>query len=209
VTEPTDTLVVDLNREGVRSLEVPDRIEVDRSFTVELRNHGESTHVHLNLDDDLASVARLNTGNHHVPGGSTRPVEVAVTAPEDGSYQPVSGRLKVVIGYGQETRYVDIVVDLSKREPVTVDPDLGSPSARSRGDGGTTGAPRRATGMGSDRLDLDGADGLLRALPAAVLVLVAVALGAGAVLVPGGPDLTFGVLAAVAVALAGGYLLAT
>ncbi len=124
MSDASDRLLVEINRTGMRSLEVPDSVTVDRSFTVDLRNHGQDTHVHLHLDDALSEVARLGTDNHHVPGGSRRPVPVHVSRPD--GYEPVSGRLKVAIAYGQETEYIDITVDVD--EPVTVDPELSQPT---------------------------------------------------------------------------------
>jgi hypothetical protein len=207
VSDTTDRLLVEVNRTGVRSLEVPDSVTVDRSFTVDLRNHGDACHVHLHLDDALSRVARLETANHHVPGGSRRPVPVHVSEPED--YEPIQGRLKVAIGYGQETRFVDVTVDVD--EPVDVDPDLATPSA----DGGATAAASGATatasrtagttdgGLLADRREL------LRLLPAVVLGVVAVALAAAAVLPGGTPDLATGGFAVAAAVLAAAYLLLT
>jgi hypothetical protein len=212
VSQATDTIVVDVNRTELRSLEAPDEVTVDRSFTVDLRNHGETTHVHLHLDDRLSEVARLVAGNHHVPGGSTRPVEVRVTDPEEGDYAPVRGKLKVVVGYGQVTHYVDVTVDLSGQEPASVDPDLAQPGGAGgdRADGGTAGASRdggRITASG----DGGGLPGrwaaALRALPAVVLGVLALAFAAASLGAAGPPDVSMGGLAVGAAVLAAAYLL--
>lgn len=207
MSDTTDRLLVEVNRDGARSLEVPDSVTVDRSFTVDLRNHGEACHVHLHLDDALSRVARLDTANHHVPGGSRRPVPVHVSEPD--SYEPVRGQLKVSIGFGQETRFIDVTVDVD--EPVDIDPDLASPSADGgpsgatpvtrKGHGGTAGAA--SAGLLGDRREL------LRLLPAVVLGGVAVVLAAVAVLPGGTPDLETGGVAVAAAVLAAGYLLVT
>jgi hypothetical protein len=207
VSDTTDRLLVAVNRTGVRSLEVPGSVTVDRSFTVDLRNHGEACHVHLHLDDALSRVARLGTANHHVPGGSRRPVPIHVSEPD--SHEPVQGRLKVAIGYGQETRFVDVTVDVD--EPVDIDPDLATPSAN----GGPTGATAGSTatnppagggangGLFGDRREP------LRLFPAIVLGVIAVVLAAAAVLPGGTPDLRTGGFAVAAAVLAAGYLLLT
>lgn len=207
MSDTTDRLLVEVNRTGVRSLEAPDSVTVDRSFTVDLRNHGEACHVHLHLDDALSRVARLDTANHHVPGGSRRPVPVHVSEPD--SYEPVQGRLKVAIGYGQETRFVDVTVDVD--EPVDIDPDLATPSA----DGGSTGTTAGPTATNSPATGAAGAGllgdrrELLRLLPAVVLGIVAVVLAGAAVLPGGTPDLQTGGFAVAAAVLAAGYLLLT
>jgi hypothetical protein len=206
VSDATDRLLVEINRTGMRSLEVPDSVTVDRSFTVDLRNHGQDTHVHLHLDDALSEVARLGTDNHHVPGGSRRPVPVHVSEPD--SYEPVSGRLKVAIAYGQETAFIDITVDVD--EPVTVDPELSQPAGAAAD--GAGGSPAMTGPPGSGGLAESGvADRheLLRLLPAVVLGVVAVLLGGAALLRSGAPNLATGGFAVAAAVLAALYLLAT
>lgn len=123
----TDTLVAEINRTNIHSLEVPDSFETAGSFVVELRNRGESTHVHLHLDDALSDVARLEANNHYVRADGTRRVHVEVTVAET---ETVTGQLKVVTAYGAETRYVRLSVDKSPPETVQVDPDLGKPQPR-------------------------------------------------------------------------------
>jgi hypothetical protein len=208
VTDTTDRLVVDINRDGARSLAVPESVTVDRSFVVDLQNHGMATHVHLHLDDALSDVARLSNANHHVPSEGGRRVRVDILEPDDGDYTPVSGKLKVAIAYGQETRFVDLTVDLSSHEPVSVDADLAEP--RGGAGGGTV-----TTTPGRDRNGPGAAGGpsplarsrTLRLLPAVVLGLIAVALAVAAILPAGAPDLSLGGLAVAAAALAAGYLL--
>ncbi|WP_276257271.1 DUF7524 family protein [Haloglomus litoreum] len=208
MTDATDRLVVDINRDGARSLAVPESVTVDRSFVVDLRNHGMATHVHLHLDDALSGVARLSNANHHVPSESTRRVRVDIVEPSDGDYAPIPGRLKVAIAYGQETRFVDLTVDLSSHEPVAVDPDLAEPRGGSGGGAVTTtpGGDRNPPGAAGGPSPL-ARSRTLRLLPAVVLGLVAVGLAVAAVLPAGAPDLSLGGLAVVAAVLAAGYLL--
>ena len=120
----TDTLVAEINRAGLHSLEVPDRFETDGSFVVELRNRGEPTHVHLHLDDPLSPIGSLRANNHYVDGDDSRRVRVELDAPPGTMEQ---GSLKLVTAHGAETRYVTVVVDATT-DGVTVDPELGEPS---------------------------------------------------------------------------------
>lgn len=212
MTDATDRLVVDLNQDGARSLAAPTSVTVDRSFTVDLRNHGMATHVHLHLDDALSKVARLSNANLHVSSGDSRRVQVNVFEPEDGDYEPVTGRLKIAIAYGQETRFVDLTIDLSSHEPANVDPDLATPSSGSGGAERTAGAPKGTA------TDVSGAAGgssplarsrTVELLPAVLLGLVAVGLAAAAVVPAGTPNLSLGGLAVAAAVLAAAYLLLT
>ncbi|WP_254822353.1 DUF7524 family protein [Haloglomus halophilum] len=216
MTDATDRLVVDINQDGARSLAAPASVTVDRSFTVDLRNHGMATHVHLHLDDALSTVARLSNANLYVSSEDSRRVQVNVFEPEDGEYEPVTGRLKIAIAYGQETRFVDLTIDLSSHEPVNVDPDLATPNGG--GDGAERTAARpdgTATGTATDVSGTAGGSSPLarsrtvKLLPAVLLGLVAVGLAAAAVVPAGTPNLSLGGLAVAAAVLAAAYLLLT
>ena len=111
----TDTLGVDVNDSGLHTLEVADTFEADGPFAVELRNHGEATHVHLNLDDHLSEVARLDATNHYVEGDESRRIEIEVRNPDAWPQDLVRGKLKVVVAHGQETHYVDVTLDRTRR----------------------------------------------------------------------------------------------
>lgn len=119
------TLSVELNADGVHSIDAPDRITVDAPFTVELVNRGQPVHVHLNVDDALSRVASLSATNHFVEGESTSQVRVETRAPSE----PVTGKLKVVTGYGTEIHYVDVTVEPppAEAQPVDVDETLAKP----------------------------------------------------------------------------------
>ncbi|MBP1903290.1 hypothetical protein J2744_002994 [Halorubrum trapanicum] len=124
------TLDVELNGEAVHDIDAPDSFAADGPFPVVLDNSGRSTHVHLHFDDDLDRVAALDEGNHFVADEATRHVHVS-TADVD---EPVRGKLKIVTGYGSNTRYVDVRVDPSTEtpeEPVAVDEALSAPPERS------------------------------------------------------------------------------
>jgi hypothetical protein len=212
VTDATDRLVVDINQDGARSLAAPTAVTVDRSFTVDLRNHGMATHVHLHLDDTLSTVARLSNANLHVSSEDSRRVQVNVFEPEDGEYEPVTGRLKIAIAYGQETRFVDLTIDLSSHEPANVDPDLATPN------GGRDGGDRPAATPKGTATDVSGTAGdssplarsrTVKLLPAVLLGLAAVGLAVAAVMPAGTPNLSLGGLAVAAAVLAAAYLLLT
>lgn len=127
-----ETLPVDLNRESIHSLSVPAEFEAEGSFDVVLRNHGESVHVHVALDEALEAVATLEANNHYVEAGNERPVRVTV----DGR-GTVRGELKVVTSYGATTRTVDVslIEPSDVTEPVEVDESLSRPQPREEPDG--------------------------------------------------------------------------
>jgi len=176
----TDTLVAEINRVGLHSLEVPDTFETAGSFVVELRNRGEPTHVHLHLDDPLSSIGSLRANNHYVDAGDGRRVRVELDAPPGTTEQ---GSLKLVTAHGAETRYVTVRVDAATSE-VTVDPDLGTPSDPSP-DG-----------------PLAGIDPLFAA--ALGLGVVGVLLAIAALVATEGLNIAFGVLAVLAGLIAAG-----
>ncbi|WP_122090095.1 DUF7524 family protein [Halalkalicoccus subterraneus] len=127
------TLPVEINRRSVHSIEPGVRqFETSESFTVELTNHGSATHVHLNIDDGLADAISLDGGNHFVEAGRTHRIEASV----DQRSRPVSGRLKVVTGYGAETAVIDISLippdEPTEKVPVEVDERLSKPKPRTR-----------------------------------------------------------------------------
>ena len=176
----TDSLAVAVNRDGLHTLAVPTRFEAHGPFVVELRNHGEAAHIHLNLDDRLSEVARIRATNHYVEAGESRRIDIETRDPSAWPDEAVRGKLKVVVGHGQETHYVDVTLDpaVAGRE-MPVDPDLATPTPD---DGSESTSP-------------------IRVLPVIVLGSVAVLLAAAAVLADGGIDLAAGGLALVAAGL--------
>jgi len=101
------TLSVELNGDAVHSIGAPDRFEATGPFAVALENEGRSTHVHLHFDDDLDRVVSVDETNHFVDDGATGHVHVSVA----DVTEPVRGKLKIVTGYGSETRYVNVRID--------------------------------------------------------------------------------------------------
>lgn len=174
------TLPITINREAVHAVEPgTDSFETSDSFTVELENSGSATHVHLHLDDDLSRVASLERGNYFVEAGDSLPVQVRV----DRGPRPVSGRLKVVTGYGAETAYVDVTIvepESDAEAGVQVDERLSRPPVREE--------PEES---GFD-LPLDGN------IAVAVLAALAIGLAIGAVLVSESLAVTLGVLVVLA-----------
>jgi hypothetical protein len=132
-------LSVSLNRERLHRVESVDSFETSGPFDVVLENHGEAVHVHLHLDDDLSRAATLSAGNHYVQRGATKRVHVRARAGDE----PVTGKLKVVTGYGSESAYVDVTVDAAtgQKPQVQVDESLGKPKGAQQSTGDTAGAP--------------------------------------------------------------------
>lgn len=178
----TDTLVAEINRTNLHSLEVPESFETDGSFEIELRNRGESTHVHLHLDDTLSEIARLEANNHYVRAEGSRRVRIDVDVLEETT---VTGRLKIVTAYGAETRYVTVTVDTTTPSSVDVDPELGKPQVD----------PEPEPVLGDVDSSLFGV---------AILGAVAVLLAVGAVLAVDGINVVLGVLALLAAVAAAG-----
>lgn len=120
------TLPVELNRDGVYSIHAPAEFTTTEPFTVELRNRGQPVHVHLNVDDELARVARPAATSHYVDAGSVTRVHVDTREPE----RPTGGKLKIAAGHGSETHYVDIAVEPvpEEEQPVILDEDLARPA---------------------------------------------------------------------------------
>lgn len=176
----TDSLAVAVNRDGLHTLDVPTRFEAGGPFVVELHNHGEAAHVHLNLDDRLSEVARVRATNHYVEAGESRQIDIEVRDPSAWSGGAVRGRLKVVVGHGRETHHVNVTLDpAAAGREMPVDPDLATPNAD---DGSESRSP-------------------LRVLPVIVLGSVAVLFAAAAVLADGGVDAVVGGLALAAAGL--------
>lgn len=172
------TLPVDINRRSVHSIEPRLReFETSESFAIELTNHGSATHVHLNVDDGLADAVSLDGGNHFVEAGRTRRIEATV----DQRSRPVSGRLKIVTGYGAETAVIDVSLippeENPEKEPVEVDERLSKPQPRQR----DPPAQRRETGVSG------------RALAAGALVVLALLFVVIGSLIAGNPAVILGV----------------
>lgn len=203
----SDTLSVDLNRRSVHSIEVPERFETSDSFTIELTNHGEAAHVHINLDDELSKAIAIADGNHFIEAGRTRTIEASV----DQRSRPVSGRLKVVTGYGAEAGYVDVSLIPPTRQveksPVEVDERLAHPKPREgselRNRGGNRSRSRTRTRGPSRGRDSGLPFRTLAAVSIVVFSLLLVVVGA---LLTGNPTVILGV-GVVLVGIAGAALL--
>lgn len=186
----TDSLAVAVNRDGLYTLAVPAEFEAAGPFAVELHNHGEAAHVHLNLDDRLSEVARLRATNHYVEADESRRIDIEARDPSAWPSDVVRGKLKVVVGHGRETHYVDVTLDrtAAAKQKVRVDPELSTPKQDA-----TSETPA-----------------ILRLLPVVVLGSVAVLLAVGALFASDGTDFVLGVLALASAGLCAGvayYLL--
>jgi hypothetical protein len=120
------TLAVELNGDAVHSIRAPDRFATSGHFSIAFENLGRSTHVHLHFDDELDRVCSIAEANHFVDDESTRRVHVTAEAVEAS----VTGKLKIVTGYGSNTRYVDVRVDPppdTESDEITIDETLTKP----------------------------------------------------------------------------------
>lgn len=100
-------LTVYLNRDGLNTVET-DQTAVRATETVDivLENHGKPTHVHLHLDDDLATLGTIADPHWFVPKEEWREAELQLTPAAEGN-----GRLEITAGYGQEQTTVDVDVE--------------------------------------------------------------------------------------------------
>jgi hypothetical protein len=127
-------LPVELNRDRRHEIRVAERYEADGPFSVDLRNHGDGVHVHVNVDGDLAEVARVAETNHYVDDDASTAVRVEV----DPVDEAVTGLLRLATGYGNQETTVEVtVVPFEGADHVPVDENLGKP----RGGGSTDDDP--------------------------------------------------------------------
>lgn len=117
-------LPVELNRDRRHEIRVAERYEADGPFSVDLRNHGDGVHVHVNVDGDLATVARVAETNHYVDGGASTGVAVDV----DPIDEAVTGTLRLATGYGNQETTVEVTVaPFEGADRVPVGEDLATP----------------------------------------------------------------------------------
>ena len=135
-----DELPVHVSRQELHAVEVPGTFETEGSFDVALKNHGNSIHMHVHLDDALSAVADLTATNHHVDGETERVVHVDVDEERLGP-EPVRGKLKVVSAYGASTRWVDVVIAEPEEEDSTVRVDESLAEPRPKPESETAGGP--------------------------------------------------------------------
>ncbi|SFR44708.1 DUF7524 family protein [Halogeometricum limi] len=124
----TGSLEVELNGDGLHSVEAPPSFSATGAFDIVLENVGQAVHVHVHLDDELSTAASIDTGNHYVTGGDVQRVHVRTASLSE----PVSGRLKIVTGYGAETAYVTVRIEpaAEKKPGIDVDETLSRPPKR-------------------------------------------------------------------------------
>ena len=188
-----DELPVHVSRQELHGVEVPGTFETEGSFDVALKNHGNSIHMHVHLDDALSAVASLTATNHHVDGETERVLRVEVDEDRLGP-EPVRGKLKVVSAYGASTRWVDVVIRKPEDEDDTVRVDESLAEPRPKPEAETGGGPTVASP--AVPVIALGAVAIVVALVVAVLVDDVVVLG-GAVTV------VFAVLVAMVLLLRG------
>lgn len=122
-----ETLAVHLNRDSLHAIEAPDSFETADSFVVEVENHGEAAHAHLRLNNGLAEIASLPSGNHYIRTGVVERVPISVRDPG-----PLTGTLTVATAYGNETRDIEITIEpTAGKQTVEIDESLVQGSDRS------------------------------------------------------------------------------
>jgi hypothetical protein len=118
------TLTVDIGEDSVHEIGVPRSFEATAAFDIEFRNHGQATHVHLNVDDSLSRLVSVETGNFYIPEDGIERLFVDVIPPEDST----SGHLKIAVGHGSKVAHVVVTVDREVQDSsVTVDETLAEP----------------------------------------------------------------------------------
>jgi hypothetical protein len=186
-----ERLPVHVNRKQTHSLEVPASFEATDSFVIEVRNHGGAGRVHVHLDGDLATVATVDDNNYYVEADATREIPVSVH-----DHRDAFGKIKVVVGYGATTRWVDIqLTEPDRGGPVEVGDEL-----TVSGSGGDDG----------DGVDIDTSDdtepsgGLADqpVLPVVGLGALAVVIAVGAAALVGSTVVTIGAALVVLVVVA-------
>lgn len=119
-------LTVFLNRAGLNTVET-DRttVQATESVRVVLENHGKPTHVHLHLDDDLATLATIEDPHWFVPEGEARELTIRLSEAAAGR-----GRLEIATGYGQNRTTVDVeVTRAGDQDSESTDRDVSGPEA--------------------------------------------------------------------------------
>lgn len=186
-----ESLTVDVNPEGMHTLRVPDEFGTQGAFGVVLRNHGESTHVYLNLDAELSEVASLNATNYYIEQGEMLSITIPVS-----SGIAVSGELTIATAYGSEKRFVSVSLEPTapNHASVNIDSTLSVSNRRPRR---TSGGPSPSPAPPGAQPTID-EQTIRRALPAVVFGAIAVALAVSSVLVAGGLRIVLGLLALLA-----------
>lgn len=217
-----DNLTVDVNPDGMHTLTVPERFGTEGAFDIVLKNHGEPTHVYLNLDDSLSEAASLDATNFYVEQDETLPITITLS-----SNASVSGDLTVATAYGGEKRHVPVTVEPSEQDQHTTISSSSSTktkrTTRGTSSNGSTASvsqaqsssqTRSGSGSGSrsrsrsrfqsgTRSHSSTAPALdeqiiRRMLPAIVFGAVAIILALSSLLVTGIPRVVLGVLAVLA-----------
>lgn len=118
-------LSVHLNREKPREVVAPASFSAHEPFDIALVNHGDSSRVHVQLDEALTAVARLAEREHRIAGGATEHIRVNAEAVD----VPVTGELTITVGYGTATAKTAVTIEPPQQEQydITVDESLGTP----------------------------------------------------------------------------------
>lgn len=112
-------LSVHLNRGRHRTIDAPASFVADGSFDVAIENHGDGSHVHVQLDDALSGVARVPDDSEFVGSGATGHVRIDTREIEE----PVTGELTITVGYGTDAASVEVRIEPSRAGGYGIDVD--------------------------------------------------------------------------------------
>jgi hypothetical protein len=173
-------LPVELNRDRRHEIRVAGAYATDGPFEVDLRNHGDGVHVHVNVRGDLAEVARVTETNPYVDADGATSVRVDV----DPVDEAVTGTLTLVTGYGGEETTVEVTVSpFEGGDGVPVAEDLSTPAPAAEGHDPEPAAERTGDGVPGQVLAVAGGAVLLAVAVALVVGGRVVTVGAGVVVV--------------------------
>ncbi|WP_254862105.1 DUF7524 family protein [Halovivax gelatinilyticus] len=180
-----DPIAVHVNRFESGGVEAtPPAIETDRSFELEISNHGDPVHVHVHASDELAGVVTVTEANPFVDTDETITLPIRV----GGHAGPKTGTIELSTRFGANTSAIDVTltggVDPGQR--VTVDERLAKPPSRETDDADDRSSAVTPT-PSSETLALTGLAGtaLLVALAATIFVSGPVAFAGVAIVLAG------------------------
>ncbi len=172
-------LPVELNRDRRHEIRVVERYQTDGPFDVDLRNHGDGVHVHVNVAGGLAEVARVAESNPYVEADAAATVRIDV----DPVGESVAGELVLATGYGGKETRVDVAVEpFEGANEVPVGEDLAEPQGGA-GRAAVESAPDEESNLPVQLLAVAGGAVLLAAAAAVYVDDEFVTVGAGVVVV--------------------------
>lgn len=172
-----ERLPVHLNRAEPRDVATEAAaLETDRSFVLEFENHGDSLHVHVQLDEALDDVADPAASQVYVEEGETRNLEITV----DPDHPDVEGELTLSTGYGKTETTIDVSLTDRRKDggpTVAVDESLSEKREQADTASGPEGEDLREFALATVGVLVAAAIALLVSDSAAIVVGVLAVLG--------------------------------